>query len=1849
MSHLYGMNAGRNMDIVVAFYFDWEGHCEFRNKQALVAALGRNKMRFLQGCLEQTCRLIRDFSRNSYYELTGRAIQLRIGEAPDTIVRLRPHDVLLNSELLNTKGTDADARRGLLIGALEGALYHLCHPENHISQIRLHNLYFLDAHRPILDAMIRQLSELDYSGDCAGWLAELKELDTLVLLDRFWRFFAGNGSAGAFLEDCRKTGSGSKARIKSLLADQVQDYAREHETPPQAVEDGVFGLSHSFVDESSVVIVYRLREAVVKAVRVCDSGKQDALSAPSACTSICHGQVRTDVFHDHGRFISAWVADLEMRAKHSSLAFLTRMLLSDDLHTVHSAVDELRERIRRKETPRESLRVLYAALYYWRHGSDGVRRSVSIRVSKMLEDILTERPAAFPASRVNRSLFRGEAATVRVSIRKPHRIARRNITARVLWAVNGRRKKTLNMRLVSKASENRKMVFEAELPQRNGWIHYAVQISFDKGATWTYEKFERNSQGLLKRVPDERGQRVLSFYADTWNLKLDEQLRPFRDEQGVYTYGTFDDIAEQLPAIRAEGYTRIYPLGALELGWAGEAGPDPSVFSIWDGRTVRRDMGGIEGLLRLKTRAEELGMKVLLCVVSHFSRANAEYPYSMPAYIADGKGNLARRAGWDGEWDEWRDSFMLNMRDIDNVEHLAGVCEDLTRQGFGLRFDVGHGFDTVFPVADGQSLSSEAGLMGQVTLGGFKPTDLRGTWEPNISMLYICYRVQKNVPGSLIAYSEQWHGNEARMIRAGTTPYNAIIKNLESIRSGQGVADPMGLNENLRYLNVVLRECGGQTLSLFNTHDEESPASNYQNMIWPAAAFLVFSSYGPIMYHISRLPDEGAGSFRKRFDIAYNECWKHWVNNRFNHPWAQENQARKEILAQYPLLNGFGAYLRSLYSLADEHHALTRGDIVPLNTNNDRVAAFVRSYQTKRFLCVFNFPDPHARGQQAMAREFNFSLRSTEDNRPLPDFEPDEIYEFRQRYNNVEGRMRRGRKEFWSGQELIHLGFGGVLPPVCSHVYEIIGRDHAIHEKHIIPDSFIRYFRYGKEDRVRHSYIARAFGQALGMGDEGFERFAELFVTTVTWLNNSRKLGIGELSVLLAEISEEHPQDRQTVINHMMRIAVNEGSAFSTETTQAAADVLQSVNIGTIAIISPESKFSGAAGGVGIYTTDIADVLSELGFHIVIVTPLYECNRDAIVANYNPKYDGHSFHIRFPAFDESSQSIKTGSSSSVVNLLRARLARWTHGKRSRVDVLYLENAEYMDVPYGGSTAEDKFRRARILSQGALEALRSYNYYPSIIQTNEWPTWLVPAYLDRWSEYRSDPHFRRTRAGSMIHNPHPAYSIVLDEQNAQKREYFCHVLGLNPADHWDIVFDAGSPSGTAIDLMNIMLRTSKFVGTVSKAMRQRILDEPWLFGHAREFAGKAAAGKFFGRRNGFNMAARQRFWFGSRRCILETYDSSARRRLFRRCVEIKQSAKQSLQSDPRIGLKCDDEQTDHLIFGMLHRICKQKGFELLVDWKVYGQNETQHVQFEPWNMGGPTVLEHVLSVDDRIQFAICGRVEDSMDARRFDMHFRRIASSTQFAGRFAYYPEGSLPDALYRNIYLGSQYFVMPSGGEIGEPCGISQQEAHAGGTPVVAHHQDGLIRTVSDKDFGDTAHPSNGIKFSGYTGDSLLRALLDAREIYYHGRRLNYTDAAGKPKKLRYMDLCFNAFHTDHRWLRLLRDYVDMYADVSDVSLPEYLDAVKLMAEMAFTEDAHLGDVVLKKGMDMPKAVDRLVNALACSVPSVSECATQTLVRLYSAQGVRGRVDIPGRLRKAEQSRNKEMSRAAGDCLARMI
>ena len=1832
------------MDCHAFLQLNDEGRCELRGPR-LESQLTHNQILFLTRALNQTAKSLWDVSFSCYRALLGKPVVFRLVESLDGLIQVTPQEILLDIGLLQFKPSQKQSRRDFLVALFERALFQWGCPETHISQVMHHSLHFLAVEDGICAATIKELKQHAPAGELGDWLAMLQRRDKLVTLEQFWKWVGEKCNILALQQKAKEFYPRAGRRTRDIVSRLIRAFARDAGVCPGEV-DWLRRFSLLFPNDQSIVLVYSLGRRVTKVIRICESHVLDAMASPAACFSVPYGQVRTDVFYDNHRYITPWLEKLTLYQKDASLGVLAENLISSDIHVVDAALDILTERIRSQKNAAECQRLLYASLYYWYHPDRGICRSIGLRVSKILEDLLTERPASFPPTRVNRCVLRSDQAAIKIQIIKPYRVKEGHVRARILWAVNGHRKRPLVMDKAKDERAGGQLVFRGEFPSHRGWIHYSVQISHDQGQTWKPEMYDDQSNGLLKFVADERGHRILSFYADTFNLSLDQQQRPVRNEEGTYVYGTFATIADQLQGIKEEGYTRIYPLGALALGWPGEAGPDPSVFSVWDGVTVRRDMGGIEGLLALKEAADKLGMKIIVCALSHFSRAQCTYPYHYPVYIADENQTLSRRAGWDGEWDEWFDSFMVNMRDFDNVSRLATLAEELAGLGLGLRIDVGHGYDTVFPVHPGQH--APARLLGEVTVPGFEPVDLRGTAQPNIPLLYLHYRAQKKNPSIPLMFAEQWHGNESRMLQSGSIPYNSLIKNLENMRAGESVHHPLGLDDNLHYLRQMIENYGGQTMSLFNSHDEESPTSNYQNMIWPAAAFLVFSSYGPLMYHISRLPGPEKGSFRKRFDLAYLECWKHWVNNRFDHPWRGECEAKHGLLEKYPLLRGFGLYLRSLYSFADEHAALTKGSLVPIETNNGRISAFIRSYGGQSFLCVFNFPNPLYEGQQAVAREFNISLKSSRYGEPIPVIQWDEIYEIKEKYNNAEGRRRRGKEGYWSGEELIHLGFGGVLEPVSSHVYEIVYRDHSIHEKYVLPDSFSRYFLYGKGDRVRHAYIASAFRSACQLKRGGFKRFVELFVIVVTWILKSRMLGIADLATVLAEISEDTPDERQVIIDYLMRIAVMRRRQMDMGVRQGAADILHSINIGTIAMVSPESKFSGSSGGVGLYTTDIADVLSEMGFHVVIVTPLYECNRDQIFKRYAPKYEGHTTCVAFPWFDEGTRTTQPGTQPDVVNFLRAKLNRMSHGQRSRVEVIYLENAVYFDEPYGGATAEDKLRRARLFAQSALEALRCYNYYPTIIQTNEWPTWLIPAYLKCQSTFREDPHFEGTETLSMMHNPHPAYSIVLAENDLDKWSYYCRVLGMDPNLHYGLFFDPYSATGRDIDLTHIMLKTSSYVGTVSRAMRQRILDEPWVFRHVMLFREKAETNRFFGRRNGFNMAARQRFWFGSKKSLLETSNPTASRRLFLKYTRNKQSAKLNLQNDPCIRLAPDDPKHDHMVFGMLHRICRQKGFELLVDWKVHRQAHGLNIQYEPWNMRDSTVLEYFLSTVNLAQFVICGRVEDSFDGGRFDAHFRRIASHPHYQGQFAYYPEGALSPSLYRNLYVGCQYFVMPSGGDVGEPCGISQQEAHAGGTPVIAHNQDGLKVTVSDGDFGDTRDPTNGVKFQSFTGGALLEAMLDAAEIYTHGHRRLYQDTDGNPVKLTHEEMSFNAFNTDHRWLRLLHDYVKMYAQIHGKHLPEHLDALQLIVEMDMVSDHAPADAVLRKGMSVPEAIDKLIRALSCELSSVRRASAKALVRLDSMKNITHRRDIHSKLECASESPDALLGDMAKACLARM-
>lgn len=154
---------------------------------------------------------------------------------------------------------------------------------------------------------------------------------------------------------------------------------------------------------------------------------------------------------------------------------------------------------------------------------------------------------------------------------------------------------------------------------------------------------------------------------------------------------------------------------------------------------------------------------------------------------------------------------------------------------------------------------------------------------------------------------------------------------------------------------------------------------------------------------------------------------------------------------------------------------------------------------------------------------------------------------------------------------------------------------------------------------------------------------------------------------------------------------------------------------------------------------------------------------------------------------------------------------------------------------------------------------------------------------------------------------------------------------------------------------------------------------------------------------------------------------------------------NLPVDPRIP-----------VFGIVSRLTDQKGLDLVED-----------------------AAEQLLS--KRIQLVILGTGNKDIEAvlqrraqRQPDKMYVRIGFDAGFA----------------QKIYAGSDLFLMPSKFE---PCGLGQMIAMRYGTVPVVRATGGLVDTVAD--LGSDGQ-GDGIVFTAYTGESLLRAVDRAIELY---------------------------------------------------------------------------------------------------------------------------------------------------------
>jgi starch synthase len=173
------------------------------------------------------------------------------------------------------------------------------------------------------------------------------------------------------------------------------------------------------------------------------------------------------------------------------------------------------------------------------------------------------------------------------------------------------------------------------------------------------------------------------------------------------------------------------------------------------------------------------------------------------------------------------------------------------------------------------------------------------------------------------------------------------------------------------------------------------------------------------------------------------------------------------------------------------------------------------------------------------------------------------------------------------------------------------------------------------------------------------------------------------------------------------------------------------------------------------------------------------------------------------------------------------------------------------------------------------------------------------------------------------------------------------------------------------------------------------------------------------------------------------------------LEIKQENKVKLQEE--VGL----DRVEHPLLAIVSRLAAQKGLDLVA-----------------------YILEELMQQE--LQLVVLGTGE-----HHYEELFRQAAG--KYPGKLAACL--TYDDSLARKIYAGADILLMPSQFE---PCGLSQLIAMRYGTIPIVRETGGLKDTV--KPYNHGTQEGNGFSFAGYSPRGLMDTVLEAIELYRHGK-----------------------------------------------------------------------------------------------------------------------------------------------------
>ncbi|MDD5439755.1 MAG: glycogen/starch synthase, partial [Candidatus Omnitrophica bacterium] len=522
--------------------------------------------------------------------------------------------------------------------------------------------------------------------------------------------------------------------------------------------------------------------------------------------------------------------------------------------------------------------------------------------------------------------------------------------------------------------------------------------------------------------------------------------------------------------------------------------------------------------------------------------------------------------------------------------------------------------------------------------------------------------------------------------------------------------------------------------------------------------------------------------------------------------------------------------------------------------------------------------------------------------------------------------------------------------------------------------ALMRYQEFSRERRVESSFIVNEIVRiARENNRQEFEGFFETLVSVIDPADDTRPV---DLSVLFGDVMLYHPELKETLYHWLQYIAAV-SLRSSARTSETALKVMRGAEVGQVVLVSMESNWKNSRmGGVSLFVTDFAKALTELGIDVTVVTPLFANEHSEA---YNKCHLDEARTQRFDVLFGTGTEDKTDvyAYQTVIDGVRA---------------VFLQNYEYMhSLNEVFSNDRGRLRFARVLSQGALQALEAYNIYPKVIVSNDWGSGYIGLYShSKFASCRfdginlsDDPHFtweedgrqEETRTVTVIHSGYHDHQGRINSEamstSQMTLDRILYDLRLNVDAPYPGLFTPGRPD--EINPLNTSVCTADEAIGVSNPYLLRMVreyDNPEFGRFAWTVMQKiSSGGRVAGIPNAFDEMGRQRTFFKkmlteddevkthiandfanrewqageeeykdvlarimadpsqAARSLLEI-GREKERRLFAKMIFEYIQPVQKKKLQKKMGL---NQNEDAFIYSMLHRVDEQKGYQLLINY------------------------------------------------------------------------------------------------------------------------------------------------------------------------------------------------------------------------------------------------------------------------------------------------------------------------------